>query len=303
MTNVIYMTPNANVVYDKERDYYSLKATNDIPFGQLIFLEHVLAGTPEFVVAATMIDDELRDTLYPRATLVDKCVSLEDCQRLAQNKLANNEFLFAPDHVLGNVFSKINHHCFPNSHMTIADNWFLNDKDNNGHQIVRVQVYGLWCIRKIKTGDEITLSYVNGGGSSDKNGDPIKASHQELIDLHDRHMKHYGDIRCLCTDKDKVKSRKRSSIEADLAHHFRDEARSLVSTLVDQYLELEDTQDILLLHSIGQHGFFNANGKILCIDFTKGMNNYNKIAKELSSVFTQRKLTALGKQRYNVRSK
>lgn len=197
-TYSVYLSNDVEINY--KDDFYSIKATRDLPVGHLVLIEHVLWGETNDLVNGVMRDKSLFKSLYPR-----HCYT-KNIQNAIQ-KTTKNCFIFDKSHVLGNVISKFNHSCVPNCHLD-----FVDHVDSN-------KFYGVWTHRKVVQGDELTFDYVNKGDVSFHN--TMKKLHQFC---------------CKCTDDYILDNSKRSKIHVDIGAHFRDRDTSLINTIVDTYL-------------------------------------------------------------------
>lgn len=184
-------------------DYFSIIANDDICMGELILIEHILYGTPNFLIRCLSQDKQLFDTLYPR-----------NCEDAFENKLnlkmLKNFFVFGESYILGDIISKFNHSCLPNCHVD-----FMYEVNDN-------RFYGVWACRNIKKGEELTFDYVNSGD----------------IIFHDK-MKGYHAFVCQCTDEFILDNEKRSKIRKEMGQEFVKRDSTLIRKLVDMYLENE----------------------------------------------------------------
>lgn len=182
-THVVHKNEKISINYDTNNDYYSIVSNENLKKGTFILLEHVLTSYDyNDLIINIQNDRSLSETLYPRKMpdmiekfyryhLQEQGDELDDkipnglknflMSPLLQSKVDYNYYKFDSDPplwVLGNAISKINHDCIPNCSVypvtKVGDNVF----------------YGIWSIKDIKKGDELTVDYVEGGGSiSDHN--------------------------------------------------------------------------------------------------------------------------------------
>jgi hypothetical protein len=197
-TNSVYLSSDVEIDY--KDDFYSIKATRDLPVGHLVLIEHVMWGDVNYLVNGVMRDRRLFKTLHPRH------YDTEDIQK-AIKKTYQNCFIFDESHVLGYLTSKFNHSCIPNCHLDVVD---FVDLD---------KFYGVWTHRKVLQGQELTFDYVNKGD----------------IPFHDS-MKKLHQFCCECTEEYILGNAQRSKIHVDLGDHFRKRDTHLVNTMVDTYL-------------------------------------------------------------------
>ena len=198
-TNTLYLNESVRVHF--ENDFYSIRATTDIPSGTLILVEHVIHGDFQYLMSALFFNPELRDSLYPR----------DDEKEIGQaigKKIELNVFKFEDDIlVIGDIFSKFNHSCRPNCRMDIVD------------RINNERFYGIWAQKKIEKGNELFIDYVNGGS----------------VSYHKSMMEVLGAT-CSCTPDYIIQNVKRSQIMMDLASTYRKNKKDFIETLTDTYL-------------------------------------------------------------------
>ena len=198
-THTVYLS--ADVEIDYHYDFYSIKATRDLPVGHLVLIEHVMWGDISYLVNGVMQDGRLFKTLHPR-----QCNDAENIQK-AIKKTTQNLFMFSDSHVLGDITSKFNHNCVPNCHLDSVD-FVGSDK-----------FYGVWTHKKVLKNQELTFDYVNKGD----------------IPFHNT-MKELHHFCCECTDEYILGNDQRSKIHVDLGAHFKKRDTQLINTMVDTYL-------------------------------------------------------------------
>ena len=201
-THTLFTLKDVDIQYND--DQYAVVATADIPVGTLVLLEHVIWNTKyEPLLAALEIDKDLYNTLYPRLT------SDEAFPDKAMDKIQFNAFRFYEDEfVIGSLVSKFNHSCKPNCHMGIADH------------IEGAKIYGIWVHRKITTGQQLTLDYVNCGD----------------IKFHNSMLAQHGIQSCGCTDEYILKNANRSEIHMNMSSAFCEKEKARISNMVDAYV-------------------------------------------------------------------
>jgi hypothetical protein len=129
---------------------------------------------------------------------------------ILQSKLYHNMFKFHFDNplwILGNTISKFNHDCIPNCSIYPA----INVKDN--------EFYGIWCIKDIVVGDELTLDYSESGSISEHNEAKIKHT-----------------FTCSCSDDYITANSGRSFTNANLCSNLRKSNEKSISKMVWDYL-------------------------------------------------------------------
>jgi hypothetical protein len=188
-----------------ESGSYSVRAKTDLSAGTLVLLEHIVHGEMKDMFAALMIDNNLRDTLYPRTSPPSS----------DELKIGFNAFSFNGVIVLGNKISKFNHACHPNSFLTTAD------------RVKDEYIYGVWTVAKVKAGEELTLDYMSG----------------RAADLHTDAKAKYG-FACDCTENDIKRAAMRLKVEFALANKFRDamSANGSTANMVDSYMRRGGTR-------------------------------------------------------------
>lgn len=267
-TSVIYTSEKISIEYKNES--YSVLAKTDIKVGELLLLEHVLAGDMGYLCSSVGTNMALFDSLYPRKYSRDDIQEMETIIKSSQStkedeenwkkackKVNMNCFKFSDDLVLGDAFSKFNHSCIPNCHMDKADKPELD----NGFI---VNIYGMWTHRSVKKNDELVIDYVNG------------ASIQ-----HD-YMKSAFGFSCDCSTEYLLDAGKRSEVHKNLGAFFRERDSVFIKTAVDQYLKTSVASKVIENQVLGLNGYFFLPHHGLMI--TKSMNSHGDPFKEVKTI-------------------
>lgn len=199
LTSVVYQSSNVEIVL--EDDFYSIKATKDLPIGHLVLIEHVLWGSYDYVTKGVARDSNLLDTLFPRT------IAASPKNNVFEEKTKMNCFSFDGVTVMGNVISKFNHSCVPNCHLDILD--FIGEN----------KFYGTWTHRNVKAGEELTFDYVNKGDTE---------FHKDMKELH--------NFPCNCSAEDIEMNGKRAKVRLNMSAVFGDRDRKKINQMVDNYL-------------------------------------------------------------------
>lgn len=241
-TRVLYWSPAARL--ENATGQYRVVATREIAPGELLLLEHVLVLPVQLgvsvVSAVVMTDPALYDQLWPR----DGSEELEggdnggekgeDARSArASLKVQMNIFVFDGDKfVLGSAFSKFNHACRPNCHMTNADAVEL------GHGCVCADVYGLWAVSRVRSGEELCIDYTMGGGA----------------DVHAHHQLQYGWA-CDCDAQRLASAQRAADVRYDLVTRFRtQQSAGYIQPRVDAWLRDADLHALLVRHCLAAQG-------------------------------------------------
>jgi hypothetical protein len=184
-THVVYKNDKISISYDTKKDYYSITANENLKKGTFILLEHVLTSkNSEDLMFEISQDQNLMKTLYPRgmpdASSMEEALLREKAYRenksneknpvdmfsflashFFESKLHYNFFKFndgrSTTAVLGNAISKFNHNCKPNCFILPFD------------MFIDTEYYGIWSLKDIDKGDELTINYSNSNSVSDHN--------------------------------------------------------------------------------------------------------------------------------------
>jgi hypothetical protein len=232
-THVVYKNDKVSINYSENNDYYSITANENLKKGTFILLEHVLiSNNAHDLIVRIRKDESLLKTLYPRkvpdADTMFKAFLEEKAYRdelkdetpidmkyfigsyILQSKLYQNMFTFHfhnPLWILGNAISKFNHDCIPNCSIYPA----INVKDN--------EFYGIWCIKDVEEGNELTLDYSESGSISGHNEAKIK-----------------HNFKCSCSDDYITANKERSLTNANLCVDLRQSNENSISKMVWDYL-------------------------------------------------------------------
>jgi hypothetical protein len=231
---VVYKNDNVSINYSESSDYYSITANENLKRETFILLEHVLiSNNNDDLIVKIQKDENLLKTLYPRkmpdkdimfkAFLEEKAYRENELNDkspidmkhflgsyILQSKLYHNQFKFQfndPLWVLGNTVSKFNHDCIPNCSIYPA----INVKDN--------EFYGIWCIKDIEVGEELTLDYSESGSIS---------AHNEAKEKH--------NFTCSCSDDYITTNTERSQKNANFCSNLRKSNEKSLSKMVWDYL-------------------------------------------------------------------
>lgn len=261
---------NTHVLFTKdiyvceEDGQYSVRTKVDIPLGKLVLLEHVVSGEYGFVQGSILGNDALFNTLYPRDL---PHTTTEERQKAAREKMAKNVFIFNGQYVVTNLCNKFNHSCRPTCHMSTVDKPALSPD-------ITVYVYGIWTIRAVKAGEELTIDYVNG-----------------QKDRHKAAMAHFGITCTTCTPEYLEVSEHRANVRRDLCEVFRKRNESFIYSTVDQYLYTKAAQDVITLHTLGVNGYFPCSlGMVMMLPALPDDNIKNaveRVEREVSTAVTR----------------
>ena len=236
-TCTIYFNNKLDLKY--QNDFYSVIAKKNIPKGTMLLIEHPLQYENNIDMLSNVIfDTALNETLYPRDipenpeqssgishALRGKSNSMGFVPGITYDtsmstKINKNVFLFDKDYILGNIFSKINHSCKPNTYMTNID-YVKNEK-----------YYGLFAIQDIAENEELTLDYCQ---INDKKKHAI--------------MMEYHNFPCDCTSGDIKKKIIFIEERKKLCEKFIESVNPIIHSLVDNYVESSNFSEIMLNRS------------------------------------------------------
>jgi len=220
---------------------FSVVATRDLPTGTLVGLEHVISGDENLVVGSIVFDTALYATLWPRAPggVPD---DVRERMAAAGEKFKYNSFVFEPNVVLGAMTTKFNHSCAPNCHMTCVDSVGLGD---DGFE---VRIYGMWTVRSVASGSELTIDYMQGADR----------------ELHDAGRRQYG-FACDCTDAYVAGSDRRAKVRMAMCDAFRlsRTSASFIRTHVDRYLRTSNAITVVTAQELGRHELFDRGDRLV----------------------------------------
>lgn len=208
-TNIIFFDKKIKMKFID--DNYSVIADQNIKAGTLLLIEHPLQSESMIDIMCNIIcDPSLNKSLYPRNTIVSS-----KCDLSIGQKLEKNVFKFGKNYILGNMFSKINHSCKPNCHMSEVDH--VND------QIY----YGLWSTQDIIANEEINIDYCQ--------TDDVK--------FH-KSMSRYHNFKCDCTIDYIQKKNVIVKNRVDLCHKYKID-KPIIKYHVDKYMDSINFSNIM----------------------------------------------------------
>lgn len=199
LTHEVCNSCYVEIDYDGQNDFFSMRATKDLPIGYLVLIEHVLWGDIHYILNGVMHDDEISKTLYPRKNELTTDLFIE--------KTIKNCFRHHETYILGNLTSKFNHSCIPNCHIDMAD--FVEEN----------RFYGVWTHRKVKKGEQLTLDYITKG---------CKLFHDA--------MKKQHHFKCECTDEYISANEKRVKIHNNIGLCLKERYQKFIHLVVNSYL-------------------------------------------------------------------
>lgn len=222
--SVIYQHPFVKIC--DENNYKSIKATEDIPFGQLLLIEHVYASNHFNCHSIVEHNQILFDTYYPRRVSFDQST---DHFEQAKQKIINNCFgMSNGDKLLTYTITKINHSCTASCGVYIQEKYSMENTN-----IIFMELYS---VKKILKNEELTINYGVASG-------------------------HKRDFVCECgldDEKRKAIFDITSSIVKTLSTDHHDDVREKVY----QYLNTLHSKKILLNHYLSVNGLFVNQGQI-----------------------------------------
>lgn len=145
--SVVYQ--NASIEIDDQNDYKSIKATTDIPIGQLLLIEHVYASSHFNCHSIVEHNRELFNTFHPRLIPFDQAT--DRFEQVSQKIIHNCFGMSNGDKLLTYTITKINHSCAPSCGVYVQEKYSIEDTN-----IIFMELYS---VKKIPKGEELTINY------------------------------------------------------------------------------------------------------------------------------------------------
>ena len=232
-TNIVEKSDSIIEVF--ENGYKKIIAVKMIKTGELLLLEHVLVGPAYYCMNVVAGNELLFDSLYPRTigTWDDLYFHQEARQEESRIKVPSNCFNNGENITIGLFISSLNHSCFPNSIVSLAD--------RVDHLFIKkgIMVKSLFAVKNITIGEEITITYKAQAG-------------------HSQEFEQYHNFQCLCGRSDNERE-KIINILTKIADTFVENNKRLIEKKVDQYLKSRKGMDTLILQYIASEGFYFGN--------------------------------------------
>ena len=213
----------------EENNFKSMKAVDDIKFGDLLLIEHVFSNTPAACKLVIQYNEYLFDQYHPRTTKFKDALGLEKSivDKMAKDKLTHNCFgLEYGTYTITSTITTMNHSCDPNCAVQIREKYKSGDT---------VTVFmELFAIRAIKRGTELTISY------------GPKTSHER-------------DFECSC-GKTLENRTKQFNVVSNISIYLSKTNNDIIKEYIYKYLETDTAKKILLNHYLCNNGVFLNNG-------------------------------------------
>lgn len=147
VTAVVFASPNIRIAHDEDADQRRVEAAGDIARGDLLLVEELVGGDPQFLTCAVAADRGLFSILHPRrADDSSAALATSVIVQRAREKLGKNQWDEDPPFV-GKHASAFNHHCSPNAIFCIIP------IDSGGG------IGTVYAAEDIAAGKEVTVSY------------------------------------------------------------------------------------------------------------------------------------------------
>lgn len=228
----------------EENNYKYISANEDIDFGELLLIEHVLTVSRLDCHYIINNNQYLFDTYHPRG-IKFKEVTNEDKGLITKTKISHNCFSFSEDKdklIMSDKIARFNHSCEPNASVYVQRKY-----KNVGLDTVFMEVY---AVRHIDANDEITISY-----------GPETA--------------HRRDFECKC-GKGLNERVKIFSVISKIAQILSDQDGETIKKKIYEYLETPISKKILLNQFLSSRGIF-MNGDTICAYTDQGEELINKM--------------------------
>ena len=238
-TQVLFFNKDkVDMTFDKENDYYTFIAKEDMETGTLILVEHPLQSKKiENIIGCIIYDQDLSSQLYPRIPKEKFDQAQNDVflrSKIINDKYSYNVFVFKEKNfVIGNAFSKINHSCNPNCHMSCID------------QVENECFYGLRTIKKVKKGEELLIDYAQTWS----------------LENHNYLMTKFN-FECNCNEESIKSKKKRLEIIKEISGTFNKKERTEINKLVDCYMR-SITYKRVMRHR--GYAIYKFSKRVLCV--------------------------------------
>lgn len=246
-TNTVYQ--NELIYTDDINNYKLIKTKDTVKAGELLLIEHVFNDTSNICQLVIQENEYLHNELYPRITLWDENNENE------RNKNARSKFLCncfgknGETFMFGNIISKINHSCNPNSILFLSGKTILHELE------LIVVYYTLLSIKDINKGDEVTITY--GVKRGHDNGDHFECHCNKSID----------------------ERRKVWNIIDNISSHFQRVENNKSQNIIITYEETSESLKIMMHQYLAKKGYIVSNNGRSCV-VPRFIDFVNEIIKE-----------------------
>lgn len=246
-TCVVYQSPKIST---GEKDgYIYIMAKENISFGEIIMVEHVLTAPTNVCHLIINYNEYLFDSYHPR-TVKFKDATADERHLMTKEKICHNCFGVGENLlILSHQITKLNHSCTPNCVVFIRHHYKGDD--------TRIVFMELYCIRDIKEGSEVMISY--GPETS-----------------------HKRDFECGC-GKELVERTKMFNVISALAKVLSDKSKLQIEEKIYYYLQMAVSKKVLMNQFLSTKGVF-MNKDQVAIFTTEGEKVINEIISKNSKI-------------------
>ncbi len=167
-----------SIEFKFENDYKKVIATEDIPKGRLLLVEHVMCASHPILQQWLKIDKKSRDQLYPRNLTCDLDKQID--QKIFRNRFSEIDDL----HVIGIYKSWFN----SSKHFNAGAFTTTWDSNNMKNLLTDLSFGGVFSLHDIKKGDEVYIYYEH---TSDKNEELMNSYLDQCILMFNNLQKGY----------------------------------------------------------------------------------------------------------------
>jgi hypothetical protein len=234
-TRTVYQ--NESIHIDTNNDYISVKAKNDIKYGELLLIEHIFRGTDNICTLVIRENEYLYNELYPRISKWSKNERDDANTKSIKNRFSEDGGIY----YLGNMMSKINHSCDSNCIILCVKKKIFDD--------LIINYLILYSIKNITKEDEITIMYGHIRGHNNED-----------------------DFECGCRQSAEDRQ-KRWIIVNNIGNRIQKTEHIRLDNIIVEYEKLSESKNTMMYQYLASCGYVISNDRVCItqqfIDFVK----------------------------------